>query len=309
MNLGADAALAQVAQRMAQGPAGQAAWPRRLRVASYNIHKGVLGMGPAKRLRIHALQEGLRMLQPDLVLLQEVQFEHRRHAMRLSGWPQQPQHELLGQGLGMFAAYHTNARTRHGEHGNALLSRFPVLGWSHQDVSDHRFEQRGLLHVRLGLPCAPGQAPAVLHCIVVHFGLFSGGRRRQAERLADYLRSSVPRDEALIVGGDFNDWRGELGAELAVLGLLDVSARAAPTVDSRRPRWHHRMRTFPALLPLMPLDRIYARGFVAHAVGLGWGAGWARLSDHAPLLVELSPLPQAAPEVLGRAARGPAGDA
>ncbi len=271
-------------------------WPQGLRVASYNIHKGVLGMGPAKRLRIHALQEGLRGLGADVVLLQEVQFEHRRNAQRFASWPVLPQHELLGQGLGMFAAYHTNAHTRHGEHGNALLSRFPILGISHQDVSDHRFEQRGLLHARLAVPRdALAGAPArVLHCVVVHFGLFRSGRRRQIQRLAEYLAHQVPDDEPVIVGGDFNDWRGELGAELGALGLLDVSTRAAPRVDARHPRWHQRMRTFPALLPLMPLDRIYVRGFAAHGVALGWGADWARLSDHAPLLVDLTPLPSTA---------------
>jgi endonuclease/exonuclease/phosphatase family metal-dependent hydrolase len=39
--------------------------------------------------------------------------------------------------------------TRHGEHGNALLSRWPVLTHQHEDMSDHRFEQRGLLHVEI----------------------------------------------------------------------------------------------------------------------------------------------------------------
>ena len=157
--------------------------------------------------------------------------------------------------------------------------------------------QRGLLHARLALPAEGGPA-AVLHCIVVHFGLLRAGRRRQVERLADYLRLHVPADEAVIVGGDFNDWSGELGAELAALGLLDASTRAVAEGAAHHPRWHHRMRTFPALLPLMPLDRIYVRGFAAHAVGLGWGASWARLSDHAPLLVELQPLAGQSPRVL-----------
>lgn len=282
-------------------------WPKALRVASYNIHKGVLGMGPAKRLRIHALQEGLRSLDADVVLLQEVQFEHRRHALRLSGWPPLPQHELLGQGLGMYAAYHTNAHTRHGEHGNALLSRFPILGVSHEDVSDHRFEQRGLLHARLALPQG-GAAARVLHCVVVHFGLFRGGRKRQIERLAEYLARQVPADEPVIVGGDFNDWRGELGAELGALGLRDVSARAATSEDLRHPRWYHRTRTFPALLPLMPLDRIYVRGFSAHGLSLGWGADWARLSDHAPLLVDLTTQAQGPLRVPGRGAARARGD-
>ena len=270
-----------------------------LRVASYNIHKGVLGMGPAKRLRIHALQEGLRRLDADVVLLQEVQFEHRRHAMRLAGWPELPQHELLGQGLGMFAAYHTNARTRHGEHGNALLSRFPILGVSHEDVSDHRFEQRGLLHVRLALPQgSAGAGPAqVLHCVVVHLGLFAASRRRQVARLVRYIDTRVPASDAVIVAGDFNDWRGVLGPELAAVGLRDVATLAGAHAGPRAPRWRHRVRTFPAWLPLMPLDRVYARGFDPRLVSLGWGPAWARLSDHAPLLVDLFPTPAGAASV------------
>ncbi len=260
--------------------------PAALRVASYNIHKGVLGVGPAKRLRIHELRDGLQQLGADLVFLQEVQLEHRHHAQRFAHWPPQPQHELLGQALGMYTAYHTNARTRHGEHGNALLSRFPILGVAQYDVSDHRFEQRGLLHVRLQ---PPGQARP-LHCIVVHFGLFAASRLRQSARLVQFIAANIPADEPVIVAGDFNDWRGALGAELAAVQLHDVSARALGA--AHQPRWRHRVRTYPAWLPLVPLDRIYARGFAAHRVALGWGAHWARLSDHAPLLVELSALQQ-----------------
>jgi endonuclease/exonuclease/phosphatase family metal-dependent hydrolase len=263
-----------------------------LRVASYNIHKGVIGMGPAKRLSIHELQEGLRELQADLIFLQEVQFTHPRHARRFAHWPELPQHELLGQGLGMYTAYHTNAITRHGEHGNALLTRLPILSVAHHDVSDHRFEQRGLLHVRLQCPgtsAGPSpRCPTVLHAIVVHLGLFGAGRKRQIAQLVQYIATEVPADEAVIVAGDFNDWRGQLGAELSVVDMIDVSARRSPRLDGRKPRWRHRVRTFPARLPLMPLDRIYARGYCAQSLGLGWGAGWARLSDHAPLLVDLS---------------------
>ena len=259
-----------------------------LRVASYNIHKGVVGLGPVKRLSIHDLQGALRELDADLVFLQEVQFAHQRHARRFAHWPEQPQHELLGEGLGMHTAYHTNAVTRHGEHGNALLSRYPILSVKHHDVSDHRFEQRGLLHVRLCLP-VPEATPAqqTLHAIVVHFGLFGGGRKRQIARLVHYITSQVPPHEPVIVAGDFNDWRGQLGAELGAVQLTDVSTRVTQRRDARKPRWRQRVRTYPARLPLMPLDRIYARGYAARLVSLGWGAGWARLSDHAPLLVEL----------------------
>jgi endonuclease/exonuclease/phosphatase family metal-dependent hydrolase len=65
---------------------------------------------------------------------------------------------------GYEAVYRTNAVTRHGEHGNAMLSRWPVVAHQHEDMSDHRFEQRGLLHSEL-------QVHGAVHVVVVHLGL------------------------------------------------------------------------------------------------------------------------------------------
>jgi len=41
----------------------------RLRVATYNIHKGVRGIGAARRLEIHNLVLGVEALDADLVFL------------------------------------------------------------------------------------------------------------------------------------------------------------------------------------------------------------------------------------------------
>ena len=49
----------------------------RLRVATYNIHKGVRGVGPMRRLEIHNLGLGVEALDADLVFLQEVRSFHR----------------------------------------------------------------------------------------------------------------------------------------------------------------------------------------------------------------------------------------
>ena len=43
-----------------------------LRVATYNIHKGVQGLGPARRLEIHNLGHAIEQLDADIVCLQEV---------------------------------------------------------------------------------------------------------------------------------------------------------------------------------------------------------------------------------------------
>lgn len=238
---------------------------RILRVATYNIHKGVQGIGPARRLEIHNLTHAVEALDADVVCLQEVRKLHRREERHFSHWPQQPQAQFLAP-QGYEAVYQTNAFTRHGEHGNALLTRWPVLDHGHEDVSDHRFEQRGLLHVRLDFHELP------LHVIVVHLGLIAGSRQRQVGQLGEFIAREVPEGEPLLVAGDFNDWGAKLRAPMAALGLQDWD--------------HERVPTYPSRLPLTQLDYVYARGLRPRGVTVPRGRTWARMSDHLPLIAE-----------------------
>lgn len=246
----------------------------RLRVATYNIHKGVRGVGPRRRLEIHNLLLGIEALDTDLVFLQEVRsLSHRasRHFPDTKiGWPKVPQADYLAP-EGYEVAYRTNAVTREGEHGNALLSRWPIGECGHHDVSDHRFEQRGLLHVPITWNGTP------VHAIVAHFGLIHSSRVRQAERLRAFIAEHVPADEPLVVAGDFNDWGERLDPVMDGSGLR----RAIVGGDTAR------LNTFPSRLPFFAMDRIYTRGFQCVATLVPRGAAWARMSDHLPLLVEL----------------------
>ena len=63
--------------------------------------------------------------------------------------------------------------------------------------------------------------------------------------------TTVPMNEPLVIAGDFNDWRHKanraLVDELEVVEVFEaVKGRAA--------------RTFPSVMPVFRLDRIYARG-------------------------------------------------
>jgi endonuclease/exonuclease/phosphatase family metal-dependent hydrolase len=248
-----------------------------LRVATYNIHKGVRGVGPRKRLEIHNLGLAIEALDADLVFLQEVRLFHTREARRFQrtsfGWPDEGQAEFLAP-IGYEAAYRTNAVTRHGEHGNALLSRWPIGEPGHHDVSDHRFEQRGLLHV-------PVQWNGLaVHAVVVHFGLAHRSRVRQVQRLAEFIEREVPRGERLVVAGDFNDWGERLDGPMAELGLA-----RAETPGARRTA----AATFPSLAPVFTLDRFYLRGLACRSTMVPRGMTWARMSDHLPLVAELDP--------------------
>ena len=247
-----------------------------LRVATYNIHKGVRGVGPKKRLEIHNLALGIEALDTDLVFLQEVRAMNRAEARRFQdthlGWPREPQADYLAP-EGYEVAYRTNATTAHGEHGNALLSRWPLGDIGHHDVSDHRFEQRGLLH-------APVRWNGTeMHAIVAHFGLVHASRVRQVERLAKFIETKVPPGALLIVAGDFNDWGAKLDAPMEAFGLQRAARAGDPPT---------RTHTFPSRLPVFSMDRIYVRGLKCLSTSVPRGAAWARMSDHLPLVAELT---------------------
>ena len=261
---------------MKVSPVPPSAHAETLRVATYNIHKGVRGVGPRKRLEIHNLGLGIEALDADLVFLQEVRHFHHGDARRFErtwfGWPRESQAEFLAP-EGYEVAYRTNAITREGEHGNALLSRWPLGDIGHHDVSDHRFEQRGLLHVPVHWH---GHR---LHAVVAHLGLMHASRVRQVERIAAFIAAHVPAGEMLVVAGDFNDWGERLDAPMRACGLRRAVVDGAPLA---------RMNTFPSRVPVFSLDRIYTRGLRCLTTTVPRGAAWARMSDHLPLLAELT---------------------
>ncbi|NTV85616.1 MAG: endonuclease [Burkholderiaceae bacterium] len=236
-----------------------------LRIATYNIHKGVQGLGLRRRLEIHNLGHAVEQLDADIVCLQEVRKLHRRQAQQFTRWPDLPQAEFLAP-EGYESVYRTNAVTRHGEHGNALLSRWPVVTHQHEDMSDHRFEQRGLLHVEVAV-----QGRAV-HVIVVHLGLIPASRVRQVAQLRRYIEREVPHAAALVVAGDFNDWGTRSQHAMNAIGL-----RSSDTV---------RCPTYPSRLPVVQLDQIFARGLRPLHLHVPRGRIWGQMSDHLPLIAE-----------------------
>src|SRR5450830_1631413 len=259
-----------------------------LRIATYNIHKGVTSL--TGRPRIHALKQALSKLDVDLLFLQEVQGRHDRHAVRHAAhWPQLGQHEYLAEGS-HHVAYGMNAVYDHGHHGNALLSRFAIASTHNQDVSDHAYESRGILH------CAIDIDGTQVHCYVVHLGLFAGGRRRQTAALIEAVRSSAPPGAPVIIAGDFNDWTNQLSQFLRIrLGVSEVFEHQASVpglmgylrkLGGMRPLVQP-ARTFPASMPMLRLDRIYLRGFEVESAQVLRGGLWSTLSDHAPIISTL----------------------
>jgi len=280
-----------------------------LRVVSYNIHKGRSALGT--RHSLNELRLGLYGLRPDLVFLQEVQGRNDSRGIL------DAQHMSLGAALHMDVCYGRNAIRSETDHGNALLSRFPIISHENQDISDHRLEQRGLLHARVRIQDED------VHCFVIHLGLFAGSRLRQIQQLTDRIDRLVPAGAPIIIAGDFNDWGDRLAPTFVErLGVYEVFSNAPRSHSGDVPRLRDSMRrmtnllrgvpnalpmlernnalgmqgtlrlappprTFPAMFPWFRLDRIYQRGFAVRSARVLRGRAWSRLSDHSPLLAEL----------------------
>jgi len=245
-----------------------------LHILTYNIHKGFSQFNK-KRISLHELRDRLQSVEPDLVFLQECVGFHARLAERHSNWPTSPQYEFLAEQVWQDFAYGRNAVVDDAHHGNAILSKFPILRWDNEDVSMHRLERRGLLHCEIDVP---GWSQP-LHAINVHLGLLKVWREKQLVALVNRIERLVPHDAPLIIAGDFNDWTRR--ASHGLVRALDVSE--VFETYGRGPA-----RSFPAMLPVLHLDRIYVRGFRIKLAHVHRGVNWARISDHAALSALLS---------------------
>lgn len=244
-----------------------------IHITTYNIHKGFSQFN--QRMVLHELKEELRRVHTDVAFLQEVLGEHRAHAERHYNWPQQSQYEFLADSIWTDYAYGKNAVYPEGHHGNALLSRYPIVKWENIDISAHPLESRGLLHCEIAIP----GWQETLHCVNVHLGLGQRGRNKQVAAIRDRILSVVPSHAPLIIAGDFNDWRRTAG---------DFLARTLHVQEVFEHLHGKPAKSYPASLPLLSLDRIYFRGLKVKGAQVYHGRPWSRISDHAVLTATMS---------------------
>lgn len=240
-----------------------------LRVLTVNTHKGFTAFN--RRFILHELRDAVRATSADLVFLQEVHGEHQLHAERQPDWPATPHYEFLADSMWPAFAYGRNAVYPEGHHGNALLSRLPISRWDNRDVSVAGTEERGLLHAQIDLP-----GERSLHAVCVHLGLHESQRQQQLQLLCE-LVGELPANDPVVVAGDFNDWRCRATGLLAGCGLRPAF-----------PREGGEPRSFPARWPLLRLDRIYVRNLKVTLSEVLNRKPWPHLSDHLPLLAEVS---------------------
>ncbi len=209
-----------------------------IRVLSWNIHKGVGGVD--RRYNLDRTIAVLEHYQPDIALLQEVaqfmpQLRHEDQVGRLE--------EV--DGLFRHSTFHAEHQFRRGGYGNLILSRFPLHEEDHLDLTIGSRKKRGLVRANAIVREGSRQRTVVVHNM--HLGLAGSERGQQLQRFVDsHPFKGMHHNTPLIVGGDLNDLWGSLGPKyLLPAGFSRAGALA---------------NTFPAALPLRPLDGLFYRG-------------------------------------------------
>lgn len=239
----------------------------RLRVLTYNMHKGFCFY--SRQYVLQQLREAIRSIDADLVFLQEVMGVH---PVKNSEIEIGSQFEYLADEIWPHYAYGKNAVYSSGHHGNCILSKYPFTAYENINVSTNPLEKRGLLHAKIKID---GRE---LHLVCLHLDLLERGRRQQMQSLVHRVNASVPADSAVIVAGDFNDWKKRFSDPLAE--QLSLSECGVSFTGEHKP-------TFPSWRPFLSLDRIYIRQFRVHDYKVLAGFPWKKMSDHAAVFAEL----------------------
>jgi endonuclease/exonuclease/phosphatase family metal-dependent hydrolase len=194
--------------------------------ASYNVHKcvGLDGrFDPARTVAV------IKETGADVVALQEVdqRFGDKTGLLDM---------QMLQRECGLVPVPIRGTRRSHGWHGNLILFRQGAV-IAAQQLALPGVEPRGALVVDIELASGP------LRIIAAHFGLLRRCRARQARAILAAATAEPGRPT--VVMGDLNEWR--LGQRSSLHALAPDFGPLQAAVAS-----------FPARLPLLPLDRILA---------------------------------------------------
>lgn len=239
---------------------------RRVRIATYNIHK-CRGMDRrVDPLRIAAI---IAELDVDIVAIQEIMDVE-------DGSPEHDQaRSIVAQLREYEARFGENRRILGGAYGNMTLSRWPVKFWRNYDLTWRNRERRGCLRTDVQLP-----GGEVLHLFNVHLGTGWAERRHQGRQL---IGGRVLTDDSLagprVVVGDFNEWTKGLASRLMAGSFDSVDLRA-----------HLRYgRTYPAFMPVLHLDHFYFdRHLRLERFKVHRSRRTLLASDHLPLVAEFT---------------------
>jgi len=242
----------------------------KIKILSYNIHKGFTITN--QEFILDRIKQALRDTQADILFLQEVLGHHENERCQIPEWETAIQFEYLADTMWPHFAYGKNAIYSEGHHGNAILSKFPIQDWSNHVISTNRFEHRGLLKAKINIP---GTGTDLL-LANTHLDLTQKGRDQQAGVIIEHL--SAENASPWILVGDFNDWNKKISKR------IENELNAVEAFNFLHGNYP---ATFPSLLPVLSLDRIFSHKLKPTLAKRLTENHWKKLSDHLPLYVEM----------------------
>ena len=230
---------------------------QRIKVASYNIHKGIgtdRKRDPARILKV------LAEVDADIVCLQEADLRFGTRASVLPRFlieshtdyvpvPLDVQHDSMGW------------------HGNAILVKQGITIESHDIVHIPCLEPRGVVTATVGI------GGASLSVFGMHLDLSGLWRVRQARAIAA-LADAARAEQPTVLMGDINEWRANAGC-FREFGKHFTVLDPGPSFHSQR--------------PIGRLDRImHCNRLEAVDCGVHRSALAATASDHLPVWAEFA---------------------
>lgn len=237
-----------------------------IKILSYNIHKG-FSLGN-RGFILNDIRNAIREVNADILFLQEVVGDHTK----LQQLETAAQFEFLADSVWSHYAYGKNAIYTEGHHGNAILSKFPIVEWKNKSISTNRFEQRGFLKTKINIP----EMNKDIIIANTHLDLTQRGRDLQSNIIIDEL--APLEDQTWIMVGDFNDWNKKIAKKIK--NHLNV-VEAYEEIHGKFPL------TYPSLVPMLSLDRIFLNNCRVLEAKTLTGKIWRSLSDHLPLYAEI----------------------
>ena len=234
----------------------------RVRIATYNIHKG-----KSFFLRKNILNEINHFLHSnnkayDLIFLQEVRDFHAKEYLK------NPilQTETLSNGMYKYF-YGQNKTYKQGHHGNAILTNHNVNITKNFDISVNKLETRGFFVLTVEVN------NTLINIASTHLNLRKGDRLKQIDLIESIIEKNYP-DQPFILAGDFNDFDSGVEGKLKELDFHNMTNR----------------KSFPHIYPLFNLDKIFVRNIFIDKVDsfIAKPSNHILLSDHLPIELDLT---------------------
>jgi endonuclease/exonuclease/phosphatase family metal-dependent hydrolase len=238
-----------------------AAAQTRVRVLTYNIHHAE---GTDARFDLERIAKVIKSVEPDVVAVQEVDVRTRR----ASGVDQALE---LGRLTGMHAVFGRGIEHEGGWYGNALLSKWPVDGFTnHALPGTPNRERRAVIEARIN-------APLPFTMWATHLDIAESDRVMAAKAIAAMVKER-PTDRLMVLAGDLNAVEGSEPMKLLFS-------------DWRSAKLDQPLLTIPVAKPARQID------YVLYRPADRWRVVEVRVleesvaSDHRPLFAVLEATP------------------